>query len=70
MFPPIILVSTSEELTYAEGKNIEDAVDVTISADDLQDILNRAYTRGSRLWDEILDAHRELRDERQAEVAA
>ena len=70
MFPDAILVTLSDDLYYMEGKSVEDAVDVKMTEDDLQFILNEAYKSGSLLWDSICDRHRELRDERRTEVAA
>lgn len=70
MFPDAILVTLSDDLYYMEGKSVEDAVDVKMTEEDLQFILNEAYKNGSLLWDSICDRHRELRDERRTEVAA
>jgi hypothetical protein len=69
MYPDAILV-TCDDLFYMDGKNQEDAVDVKMTEEDLQFIINEAYKNGSLLWDSICDRHRELRDERRTEVAA
>lgn len=70
MFPDAILVTLSDDLYYMEGNSVEDSVDVKMSEEDLQFIINEARRKGSRLWDEVIDRHRELRDERRTEVAA